>query len=461
VTAAWAKVRSMEVPKSAHPAPPAGNPAGLLRRPWFFPFFAGIATLALLSLGGHGPFRHAFYPNFMSDFAPLYTQTRAWINGSDPYSQAAQLAFWPKQIYEGQATSTQYLTRRAGLPTPYPIFTFVAALPLALLPWPLAGSVLLVLDFGLLFVVIKVFLRFFGPEGWQPWAWFATALALDPIYAGMLSNNVGVLAGECALLGWTLTEIAPGAFSAILLAFAAALKPQLAVCFLLCVLLRRRWRVAGQAMAFLALATVIALARLSWTHVGWLSNYLQDGAAFFHAGGINDFRRQNLYRFDLINLHVIFYPLFQSAKGAQFVALSLWALLFALWVKYSLKLQQSQTLLSVGCLCVIWLLPFYHRYYDATLLLLPLCWYVAQFRLERLSHKLSLLPWLPFLIPFAMPWRVWLARGAAEDRWLDAFVRPAANWCLLLIAIVMLWKLRRARRLEDNFVVSARPCLSR
>jgi Glycosyltransferase family 87 len=425
----------------------------ILTKTWFFPCAAVLWGCALLSLGGHGPFRHVFHPNFMSDFAPVYAQTHAWMNGMDPYSPASRLVFWPKQIYEGRGTSLQYLQRRAGMPTPYPIFTFVASVPLALLPWHVAGTFLLTLDLALLFAIIYKLLHFSENEPWRPVIWFLAALSFDPVYAGMLSNNIGVLSAELGVLGWAAARKSPGTAGVILLATATALKPQVGLAFLIYFAVRRDWRIVWQAFALLAAATIIGFVRLESHPMNWVGSYLRDSAAFFQAGGINDFRPQNLFRFDLINLQVILYPLFQNADAANILAIVLTVIFFLLWLKWSRSARIATSILSMACLSAIVLLPIYHRYYDATLLLLPLCWYVAEYRPEKLRQKLSSLLWLLFLAPAAVPIRMILGRGMTENRWLDAFLRSGANWSVLLLAVFMLIELRRACREGENLAI--------
>ena len=54
---------------------------------------------------------------------------------------------------------------------------------------------------------------------------------------------------------------------------------------------------------------------------------------------------------------------------------------------------------ELSAITVISLLPVYHRFYDATLLVLPLCWAFVSLRRERVAAVVSLGLMLPFLIP--------------------------------------------------------------
>jgi hypothetical protein len=82
--------------------------------------FAGFVGLAV---HGRGPFRRETYYRGWTDVLPMYVQTRAWIEGMDPYSETSRLAVWPREVDAPHPLSLEYLSLRAGAPTPYPVFT--------------------------------------------------------------------------------------------------------------------------------------------------------------------------------------------------------------------------------------------------------------------------------------------------------------------------------------------------
>jgi hypothetical protein len=403
-----------------------------------------FAVFVVLALHGRGPFRRATYYKGWSDVLPMYVQTKAWIAGMDPYSEASRLAVWPKEVYAPHPISLEYLFERASAPTPYPVFSYVPLVPFAILPWPIANASVLLLDFVLFFTVLRTLAHLSHVAGLRRIVWFTAALGFEPFYAGMDSNNIAVLAVECSLLALGTARLSRDALTAFLLAFSIALKPQIGFCFLVYFVVCRYWRVVAQSVAVLSAATALAVLRMQWAHVTWLTSYMRASTIFFRAGGINDFRPQNPYNFDLINLQVVLYRLLGSADGAHVLAFAIGASLFLIWLTLFVKSADSPPLLSAGCLCAINLLPIYHRFYDATLLLCPLCWYVTNFRSEKLSHRFSLLLWVPFFLPFGAFLRWWSDEHHTESWLLGTFVRPAANWCLLLLTLFFLLSLYHA-----------------
>lgn len=416
--------------------------AVVLEKRWFIILLGFSLFVALLVPARHnrGPLRRLFAASGMSDFLPMYVQTKAWIKGMDPYSQASQLALWPSEVF-GQPLSPEYLLQRAGMPAPYPILVFVVLVPFAVLPWTIASASLVLLDFALLFFVIRALMIFSGMQGWRRLAWVAAVLTFEPVYSGMVINNIAVLAVECALLAIAMAETSPRVAAPILLALAVALKPQIGFCVLVYFLLRGFWHLVTRTMALLGTASIAALLRMQWAHVAWMASYVHASKFFFHAGGINDFRPDNLHRFDLINLQVVFYSLLGNAQLTHIGALLLSGLLFGFWLFLIVKSRSIPGLLVIATLSAINLLPFYHRYYDAALLLLPFCWYVAHFDARSWLDRISLVLWAPFLAPLANPFRLWLATDTSPDPWLDAFIRPATNWCLLVLSLFLLWRL--------------------
>jgi hypothetical protein len=374
----------------------------------------------------------------------MYVQTKAWIAGMDPYSEASRLAVWPKEVYAPHPISLEYLSERAGAPIPYFIFSYVPLVPLALLPWPIANASVLLLDFVLFFMVLRTLADLFHLAGLRRFMWFAVALGFEPLYAGMDSNNIAVIAVECGLLALGIAGLRYNILTAFVLALSFALKPQIGLCFFVYFVLRRYWPVVAYSAVMLGATTALAVLRMQWAHVAWLASYMRDSAAFFHAGGVNDFRPLNPYDFDLINLQVVLYRLLGSVGGAHVLALLIAALLFVIWLIFFVKSANSSGLLFAGSLCAISLLPIYHRFYDATLLLCPLCWYVTNFRWEKLSHRFSLLFWIPFFLPFGAILRSWSADHQPENWLLGTFVRPAANWCLLALTLFLLLNLYHA-----------------
>lgn len=205
----------------------------------------------------------------------------------------------------------------------------------------------------------------------------------------------------------------------------------------------------GIAMTGLAGVADVGLARFEFGHTPWLANYLDDNRVLLETGVLGNFTAINPTRFGLINLQVALYPLVGSVGWTNVAATAIGASLLAVWIAYvwntrgERESQDGRELLEVSAIAVISLLPVYHRFYDATLLVLPLCWAIVWFRREWVSAALSLGLMLPFLIPggtlletMQMAGRI---PGALTNHWWwNGLVMPHQVWALLLLSVVLL-----------------------
>ncbi len=111
-------------------------------------------------------------------------------------------------------------------------------------------------------------------------------------------------------------------------------------------------------------------------------------------------------------------------------------------------------LLDLSAIAVISLLPIYHRFYDAALLVLPLGWALVSFRRPRRFAVLSLLMMTPFLIPGGTLLETMEVSGRipawlANRWWWQTFVMAHEVWMLLLLSLLLLWQMLVYRRSTD------------
>jgi len=199
----------------------------------------------------------------------------------------------------------------------------------------------------------------------------------------------------------------------------------------------------------------IGVLRLHYSHVSWLPNYVADNQALLSRGILGDFRPLNPTRFGLLNIQLVLYPLVGTARLANALAIAVGAILLVVWAWYAGRPGSQTNLLQLSTLAVISLLPVYHRFHDAVLLVMPLCWYLASFRsLTRLYSKFGLLLFVPFLAPGGSLLETLRDSGRipssiATNWFWNEFVMPHAVWSLLLLAALLLWEMRRQRGIPE------------
>lgn len=165
---------------------------------------------------------------------------------------------------------------------------------------------------------------------------------------------------------------------------------------------------------------------------------------------IDDFTSANPIRFLLINLQVLFYSYTSSASSSNFLALTTGALLVATWIYVTLRETAKEAeILALSTIAVIGLLPVYHRFYDASILALPVCWCMSELTGQMRSvARLALITMVPFLFPGAAVLQQLGRNGRIPEAWVSSWwwegvVMPLQTWLLLSLALVLLYALYR------------------
>ncbi|MGA8274544.1 MAG: glycosyltransferase family 87 protein [Candidatus Sulfotelmatobacter sp.] len=402
-----------------------------------------------------GPVRAVQTATGFNDFLSPYIQAGAFVNGQDPYSPQVLLGLWPAQalhfLFLPKEVANGTLVANRGIPTAYPITALVLLAPFTFLSWNFAYGVWFAVNFVLFAIMLCALVGLAGFSYREPSAILlvAATLALAPFHTGFVTGNVTLAAVELSVIAIWSGRRHYDTAAAVLLAIAAGLKPQIGLCFLLYYLLRRRWRICGIGLALLAGVAVLGLLRLELGHTPWLSNYLNDNHVLLETGVLGNFTAINPTRFGLINLQVALYPLLGSVPETNDLAVAIGVSLLAVWARYvwtrtrEIEPQDDGELLDLSAVAVISLLPVYHRFYDATLLVLALCLTFVFFRKDRFFAITSLLLMLPFLVPGGtlletMQRSGRIPQALANHWWWQALVMPHQVWMLLFLAILLL-----------------------
>jgi hypothetical protein len=198
----------------------------------------------------------------------------------------------------------------------------------------------------------------------------------------------------------------------------------------------------------------VAASWLAHEKVAWISSYFENNHKILAPGGLADFTSADPLRFNLVNTQVLFYSLFGSISLAQWLSLFLATALFAGWLLfYEKHRSSSDEFLEISALFVLSLLPVYHRFYDAGLLLWPLAWILLVG--NRRTHLLTMLALIPFFVPGAaildrLTQQGRVPASVAHSGGWNKIVMPHEIWSLIALSIMLLFFLSTKRHWGQN-----------
>lgn len=415
-----------------------------------------IILWILLLLAGaefvvRGPLRYLRNPTNWNDLSQNYTASRLWLKGRNPSDPKNFVALW-KQEGHSRLELTDIRTHLAP-----PLGGLVVLAPVAAFPWKIAEIFWLVILL-ISFAATVWALALIGGFRWdelRTLAFIAACLALAPFHTDLAAGNSSILViGACAVAIWAARnrhDVAAG----VLFGVACSLKPQIGAFLVLYYLVRRRWQLFVTAVAStLGLALFAALYLWFWG-TSWLQDYLHNARGFVTTNHIDDFSSANPIRFTLINLQVPFFAITGHSSSANLLAFAVGSLLVCTWIYWVTRDNDHvPELLSLGAISIIALLPVYHRFYDAALLVVPLCWGMTRCMTQspgrlRTTVKIALLLMAAFLVPGTAFLQQLALHGRISDAiknswWWNCVVMPHETWTLLLLCLVLLYEIKLA-----------------
>lgn len=349
---------------------------------------ARLDGLQLLILGciffvAIGSLMEFFNPLGMTDFEELYYGSRGIAHHHDPYQPDQVAAVYQATTGALPADTGVSHTKRlivficSNLPT-----TLLLVVPLAVLPWKIAQLIWMIL-IAAAFILACVLIWNLGADS-------APRLYGGLIFLLLINSGLFLCAGNTAGLAVSLTVIAACCFlqdrfvlvGVLCLAVALAMKPHDAgpiwLYFLLVGGVHRK-----RALQSLAITVIIAVVAILWlSHIAphWLPEYQSNIHAAMSTGGRDNpgpTTQGGRGIGQIISLQAIF-SLIRDNPG--FYNLAAWIVCLPLIIIWCIKTWRSGfsprlAWFALAAISALTMLPFYHRTYDARLLLLavPAC----------------------------------------------------------------------------------------
>jgi hypothetical protein len=404
--------------------------------------FIGWILLAVLILAAAGElgfrgFRRAV--SDLQDFSIIYSSTRAFETGRNPYDASAMHAA-SLEAGHNEPDSSNRKELAVYLPTTYLLLS-----PLALLDWDHARWAWLAINLIAVGVLLVTVPRF-GPGKLPPWKIAcATAfiLGFGPIHTAIAKGQPSVVVTAIlalALVAESRKAVGP---AAMLIGLAACLKPQMVAPVILLYFLQRQWKaiavVAGVTSGLLSIAWL----RLAWVGVSWPGSLLRNVSFEMQPGGVYDSSPTYPLVFQLVNASALLHRLTSNQAAVTIVLAGVGiTVCFFLWKRGQNRFDLLADPTAFAAACVLGLVLISHRYYDASVLVFVFVWALrgaSDWRrqiggLISIAGCLVMAFPLPALLissgharaPFAIPQTLW-----------DAVVIQQQSWVLLVVLVAV------------------------
>jgi glycosyl transferase family 87 len=385
----------------------------------------------LAEFAARGPLRAI---TLSSDFALPYVAARAWRTGANPYDHEAL-----DQIWQEAGGNPERKPLRTTTPSIYPPTTLILLAPLTYLPWQSARYLMVIINVSLIFLVLRLLLHIaqFAAGGWRSTLFLAIAFGLAPLHTGIALGNLIVASAALTFLSVWAALSKKDSLSGIFLASALCLKPQVGGIIWLGYVLQRRWRISAIAIAISLMLAFFAVGRLELRQVDWMNHWKSNYLASVSESGTNSPTASNVSRHHLLNIQWLLHTFLERRWLVNLLTFTFVGIQFAILCVIIKKRGLNQNyMLFLSAVIVLGLLSSYHRFYDATLLILPLLWSLTSLSgMYRKEACLSLLLILPFLVPGAVILKEsivdgYLPRHWELSWWWNSIALPHQVWLL-------------------------------
>lgn len=392
-------------------------------------------ALCLLYFLYRGVYRY-FYD--VADFSGVYVATNLWKEGVNPYS-LPNLEYAYALLKQHSPSPSVYPNVEAN-PMVYLPSTYLVLAPLSLADWTWAK---LLWGIVLLFSVFVLLLAIFSLESLsrkQKLIFLCSTLSFSPLHSGLSKGQLGILVSILCILVVILNEKLSERLKLILLVIAMALKLTIVVPILVAFVIHGQVRLVFHALLCSFLITAISCYHLLLIDSHWLSSFFEMFAFANKPGGINCIDPSNPSRSHLLNAAPLLYDLSSghvSDPMSTGVVLALAA--FCLGIVRKRRPEKLKDLVFLSALLSTFgVLAVYHRYYDATVLLL--CELLFLSGSKRVIHLL-------FVNSFIFPIQSILSYTKLAQNpilihlnpiFVDFFALKCQTWLLIALAALIL-----------------------
>jgi hypothetical protein len=387
-----------------------------------------------------GPLRSLKNSN---DFVIIYLSSSAWAKGQNPYDHEGFNRLWTQA--DGDDLNKPDTKSR---PSIYWITAFPIIAPFTLLKWHQAQYLWISVICSLFFIqiILMISIMELHKNQWQTYLFIGLILALAPIHTAIKDGQPCMITISCIIISIALFNNGKVILAGIILAIGICIKPHIGLPILFFYAIRRQWRVCASIILACIMITLVAIMRLGIYNFEWLFSLKDNLNSTLTISGSSD--PSNVYNFPLLNIHYLLNMVTTNHYAVNTIIILLILVQVVIFIKYynngCIKSNVVYVdLLHLSIITVFSILPFYHRFYDASLLVFPIAFAIVMLNTKYNNvAKLLLMMTLPFLIP-GPGILGHLVLGNHIDHsilmkwWFKIIIAPHCIWFLIIIIYLL------------------------
>jgi hypothetical protein len=401
--------------------------------------------LALALFVVRGPLRSV---NNSADLTGPYLQSFAWRHGCNPYQPAKILVekFFPN-ANNGKGFN-------GGI---YPPTTSLLMMPITYFHWDTAKKIwmmwtIFIFSVTMYFLGKQLIIKFNNYGGLK--LSFIVLLAFSPFHTGIALGQVSIIVICFMILSFLFSLKNYITLSGFLLALAVGLKPQLALFLVVFYLLRKKYRILtffGAMYALIIISSEIYPVIIDGNQLGssW-TMWLKRVFAGYGVTGGERFLYDDIDKFSTLNIQVLVSQFFHNSFAVKTISFTIYISMILFFIYFYFNNKKCDEFIIFSLLSILILLPVYHRFYDASLLIVPLLWSILKVKKIKNEKKLSFLALL--LLLFSVPGGTILIlltprlpQIISNSAIWNFIVLPHQVWILLISYILMIFIMKHDR----------------
>jgi hypothetical protein len=417
--------------------------------------------------GYRGPGTAPDHPGVRWDGGLVYSMSRAWLMGENPYEPEGVIWAW---LQGGGSGDESPLRDRPGCLL-YPPTTLAALSPLARLPWAPVEWIWTGLNVALYAGSLWAVARLGRLRGNWLLLFLTLGVWLAPAATCVKVGQTAIVALGCmAIPAWMIqARGGRGLLAGVMMGLGTAVKPQFGLPFIVYQAGRMRWIAAATAVVMVVALAVGGVARLQASGGQWYESWQRNVHNFPLKEDGNPTMENRAMRHHLLNLH---YPLHSFTDDRALVNAMVPVMVAVPCVAYlaiDLRDQKRRRrlwtpggvegggeLLSLAMTSAAMLLVVYHRFYDGVAMVFPIGLAAAGLMRGERRHWVTLALCLPFLAPGPVMLVDAAAKGwvpaALSQSWAwERLIVPQQAWAVLALLLWCVWlRWKAAKRPEAS-----------